>query len=115
MFIESPHLAYIQRAEAAANTENLRQTFEGFQSVPRSFGGNKGFEIRMWNVNETWHTPWFHKNQEESYYEEDTFYNLVLDVPDDIQEQVGIGSLVIQLEVDTREEEGWEEEVVYWI
>ena len=36
---------------------------------------------------------------------------MVLELPDDIKDLVGSGSLIIELEVDTREETGWVEEV----
>ena len=40
-------------------------------------------------------------------------YKITLLFPSDLVEQVGNGSLVIQLGVDMRKEEGWQEEVVY--
>ena len=38
---------------------------------------------------------------------------MILEFPPDLSEQVGSGSLVILLEVGTRQEEGWREEVRY--
>ena len=40
------------------------------------------------------------------FYEHDQRYIYRLDFPSDLEEQVASGSLVIDLEVDTREEEG---------
>ena len=114
LFIESSHYDFIRSMVAAANSENIKQTFDGFQSVPISYAGNRGFEIRMWNNNGTWHTPGFGEEQEKSYYDEDKYYRLVLELPKDFYEKIGSGTLVIQLEVDTREEEDWQEEVEYW-
>ena len=44
-------------------------------------------------------------------YTADQAYKITLSLPHNIQELVGSGSLVIKLEVDTREEEGWNEVV----
>ena len=99
---------------AVANQENMIQTLRGFLSVPRPYAGKRGFEIRMWDHNGSWHTPWFGEEHDPNYYEEDKYYNLVIDIPKNLSVQIGSGSLVIQLEVDTREEEGWQEEVSYW-
>ena len=41
-------------------------------------------------------------------------HKVVLEFPPDLSEQVGSVSLVVELEVDTREEEGGREEVTYW-
>ena len=65
----------------------------------------------MWNNNGTWHTPWFGEEHDKSYYEENMQYLVSLQIPLNLSEQLNGGSLVIQLEVDTREEEGWQEEV----
>ena len=48
----------------------------------------------------------------EEYHKEDRDFHVVLELPDDIKEQVGSGSLIIDLEVDTREDEGWTEQVL---
>ena len=47
----------------------------------------------------------------EEYYKEDREFHMVLELPDDIKDRVGSGSLIIELDVDTREETGWIEEV----
>ena len=114
IFLESSHQKYIRTMVAVANQENMKQIFGGFLSVPRPYAGNIGFDIRMWDNNGSWHTPWFGEEQEPNYYEEDKFYNLVIDIHNNLSAQIGSGSLVIQLEVDTREEEGWQEDVSYW-
>ena len=44
---------------------------------------------------------------------EDKDYDIALELPDDIKDHVGSGSLAIELEVDLREEEGWQERVQY--
>ena len=57
--------------------------------------------------NGTISTPWYGEDFVEAYYEEDRDIHMVLELPDDIKEQVGSGLLVIELEVDTREERCW--------
>ena len=39
----------------------------------------------------------------------------MLEIPDEVKAQMGTGQLVIELEVDTRQAEGWEEEVQYLV
>ena len=65
----------------------------------------------MWNLNRTITTPWFQKDYVEEYYQEDKEFLMILELPDDVKDQVGSGSLKIDLEVDIRDEKGWVEEV----
>ena len=104
------HDDFIRSMLATANQANLRQMYEGFQSTPKP-DPEGGFKVRMWNNNGTFETPWYWGEYNKAYYKEDKQYRVILDLPKDIGQQVGSGSLVIQLEVDTREEEGWKEEV----
>ena len=64
----------------------------------------------MWNLNGTITTPWFGGDFVREFYQEDRDFLMVLELPDDIEDQVGSGSLIIDLEVDTREEQGWFED-----
>ena len=65
----------------------------------------------MWDLNGTITTPWFAGDYVEDYYLEDREFLFIIELPDDIKDQVGSGSLIIDLDVDTREESGWVEEV----
>ena len=65
----------------------------------------------MWNLNGSITTPWFGEEYVEEYYKEDKDFLMVLEVPDDIKYQVGGGSLIIDVEVDIRDEEGWVEDI----
>ena len=47
----------------------------------------------------------------EEYYEEDKEFDVALELPVDIKEQVGSGSLSIELEIETRDQDGWKEHV----
>ena len=58
-------------------------------------------------------TPWFRGNYEGNYYKEDRHQQFEIQISDNLKEMVGNGSLVIKLEFDTREEEGWKEVVTY--
>ena len=90
---------------------NLDQVFEGFHSLPIPYVNANGLKTKMWNLNGTITTPWFQSNYVEEYYKEDRDFLMVLELPDDIKDQVQGGSLILDLEVDTREEKGWFEEV----
>ena len=63
------------------------------------------------SLNGTVTTPWFEEDYAEEYFQEDKNFLLVLELPKDIKNQIGSGSLIIELEVDTREEVGRVEEV----
>ena len=57
-------------------------------------------------------TPRFGGDFVEEYYKEDKDFLVILRLPGDIRDQVGSGSLVVKLDVDTREEMGWIEKVI---
>ena len=114
IFIRQPHQEYIKTMLAVANKGNMRQIFAGFQSVPRPNAGTNGFKIRMWNNNGSWHTPWFGAKYDSNYYKKDIHYNLEIEIPQELSSEITSRSLVVQLEMETRDEEGWQEEVVYW-
>ena len=113
LFLEPSHSNYISKMLAIANPENMKENLEGFQSVPRTYRGNKGIEIRMWNNNGTWHTPGFMEEWNPNYFKEDIDYFAVIEFPNDLNEKIRYGSLVIELDVNTKEEEGWQEEVTF--
>ena len=113
IFIEPSHQEHITSMVEVSNPENIKDTFHGFQSIPKPDLVSGGFKVRMWNNKGTWHTPRFGKKYDKNQYEDDKSYTAILDFPEDISDHIGPGSLVIQLEVETREEEGWQEEVVF--
>ena len=47
----------------------------------------------MWNRNGTITTPRYQEDFVEEYYKEDRDFHMVLELPDDIKDQVGSGSL----------------------
>ena len=91
---------------------NLDQALRGFHSLPTPYNDANGLKIKMWYLNGTITTPWFGGDFVQEYYQEDREFLMVLELPDDIKDQLlGGGSLIIDLKVDTREEQGWFEEV----
>ena len=112
IFLEPSHQMFVNQMEATGNTENLRTIYEGFQTFPKPNG--KGIlETMMSNNYGEISTPWFGETVQEDYHKKDRKLQFELEITKNLINQVGSGSLVIELEVDTREEEGWQEEVVY--
>ena len=111
LFMVPQHREYAQRMMDASNTENFEQVYQGFQSVPRPYGN--GFYIATWQNNGSVHSPKFGEEWSEEMYETNMQYQVVLEFPGDMEELVGEGRLVVELEVDTREDEGWQEWVEF--
>ena len=111
IFIEQTQKEYTKTMLAISNIGNMNEVFQGFHSLPKPNKGSNGLEIRMWNMNGTITTPWFGGDFVEEYYQQDREFAMVLKLPNDINDQVGGGSLIIDLEIDTREETWWVEEV----
>ena len=99
----------------AANPNNLRQVFSGFQSVPKPYGKD-GFEISAWDSNGNLESPRFGQTFRKEDYQGNKEIHFVLDYPygSKLDSLLGQnGSLVVGLEVDTRQANGWTEEVSY--
>ena len=106
------HEEYIRIMVAAANKENLNDVYEGYQSIPEAFIGNSGFRTEVWRTKGSWHTPWYKEDLQPKYYTEDRIHHFVLNFTH-IAKEVGEGSLVVQVDVDIRNKQGWEETVTY--
>ena len=78
-----------------SNLGNMDQVYQGYHTLPKPL--QNGFEIKMWNLNGTITTPWYGGEFVEEYYKKDQDYHMVLELPEDIKDQVGSGSLVIEL------------------
>ena len=111
MFVVPEHREYVEKMLAATNLGNLEEVYRGHQSIPRPYSGS--FRIETWDTTGSIHSPRYGEQWEEEVHEEDIHYQVVVQLPEDVVEQVGGGRLVVELEVDTREEEGWEEWVEY--
>ena len=99
-----PHEESIKYMLATANEENLEEIFGGFQAFPKPYN-TTGVEVRFWNDKGTITTPWFGQTYNETYFKTDNEYHAVLEFPENLDEYIGDGSLVIELEVDIREGE----------
>ena len=113
IFIKPAHIEYMEQMLDTTNVRNLDQVYRGFHSLPKPITQD-GLEIKMWNLNGTITSPGYGGEFVEEYYKEDRQSHLVLELPDDIKEKVGSGSLLIELEVETRKESLWDENVVMY-
>ena len=111
IFTEQAHKEYVKMMSATQHMGNMDQVLKGFHSLPTPYNDANGLKIKMWNLNGTITTPWFGRDYVEEFYQWDRDFFVVLELPDGIKDQVGSGYLIIDLEVDTREEQGWLEEV----
>ena len=105
-------LEFADNMLAAANPANLEATYRGYQSVPKPDGPN-GFEVKVSGIEGSIKSSRFGEAYSEDHYKTDRTAHVVLDLSDVVKE-IGSGTLIIELEVDTRQgEEGWREEVEY--
>ena len=110
-FVNIGHLTFVDKMLNAANPNNLGQVFSGFQSVPKLYG-KAGFEISAWHSNGNLESPRFGQTFRQEDYQGNREIHFVLDYK--LESLVGSnGSLVVDLEVDTRKENGWTEEVFF--
>ena len=65
-------------------------------------------------LGESVYMPGWGKPFHEHWFQTDYVFKATLKVSDEIRDQVGNGSLIIRLEVDTNQEHGWVENVRYW-
>ena len=107
-FTKPAHEEYVSAMLMAANPGNLKQVFQGYQSIPQPIG-NKGFMTFLWNRTGKHQTPDFGGEYDEGFFKADREYQTVLQLPDDMAEQVGGGKLVIEIEVNTMEEVSYRE------
>ena len=110
LFLEEAHMEYVRKMTSSSYMGNRDQILQGFHSLSKPLNSTNAFEIRMWNSNGTITTPWYGGDYVEEYKEGKEMH-VVLELPDDIKDQVGSGTLIIEIEVDTREEAGWFEEI----
>ena len=114
-FVNIGHLTFVDKMLNAANPNNLGQVFSGFQSVPKLYG-KAGFEISAWHSNGNLESPRFGQTFRKEDYQGDKEIHFTLDYPSGIKLDSLLGqngSLVVGLEVDTRQANGWTEEVSY--
>ena len=112
LFVYSPHEDYARNTIEATNLANIRQVFEGYQSIPTPYHGS-GFEVQTWKPNGSWQTPGYQEEFDASFYKESKQYRFVLQLPQNLAEEIGSGFLKIEMEINTRQGKGWHEFVTY--
>ena len=110
--IEPSHQDFIQVMQATVNPGNVRKTVKGFHTFPKQ-DENGRLEVMMSNSYGEIQTPGFGEEYDKDYYKENRNLNLEIIISGEFKASVGSGLLVVELEVDTREEEGWQEVVAY--
>ena len=112
IFLKSSHNYFTHSMLVLVNPDNVKRMFEGFQSVPSKYS-HTGTEIRVSGKEGSIESSGFQGIFDEASFKDDKLLHLILEIPDDLKEQMGSGTFVIELEVDVRKAEGWEEEVFY--
>ena len=92
LFVYSPHEDYARNTIEATNFANIRQVFEGYQSIPTPYHGS-GFEVQTWKPNGSWQTPGYQEEFDASFYKESKQYRFVLQLPQNLAEEIGSGFL----------------------
>ena len=85
--------------------------FMNYQSVPLQ-DGDDGFKVKVNGLNGTIQSPRFREEYVENDYKADRTFHVELDLSV-IEKTIRKDTLVIELEIDTRQAEGWKEEVSY--
>ena len=110
--MEASQRDYIKKMVAISNLGNMDQVYQGHHSLPKPYK-TSAFETKMWNLNGTITSPYYGGEFVEEYYKKDREIHIVLELPHNITSVVRSGSLIIELEVDIREDQGWVEEVFH--
>ena len=111
-FIKPQHLEFVDDVLAVSSPVDLWQMYLKFQSVPQPYE-DFGFKTALWNIQGSTSTLGFGKNYDQKYHKSDRAHKVTLNLPYNVAELVGSGYLRVDLEVDTRKEEGWEEWVEF--
>ena len=102
-FVEAPFQEHFDRLLSQVNPENLENLFRGYQSIPKMTDENVT-ETLFCSLNGTFHTPWFGGDFEKTFFESDQQHRARIEFPENLKEEIGSGRLVIELEINTREE-----------
>ena len=105
---------FAQNVLAVTNPENIESLHKGYQSFPSVYGDD-GFEIKVGGIKGTITSPRFNQSYTENEFKSDRNIHVILDMKLALQNimEYGQGQVVIDIEVDTREEEGWTEWIEY--
>ena len=108
--VKTSTLDFASNVLATTNPENLESLSKGFQSFPSQY--EDGFEIKVGGVEGSIKSPRFGESYHKNDFKVDKSIHIILDLQPAIQNP-GTGTMVVELEVDTREEDGWVEIVKY--
>ena len=109
----SAAIEYAESMLAVSNPANLESIWKGYQSIPKQYG-NDGFEIIFQSINGSIRSPRYGMEYHENDYKADKFIHIILDLSP-VLHLIGNGMLVVNLELDTRQLEGWHESLEYTI
>ena len=102
--VKTSTLDFAANVLAATNPENLERLSKGYQSFPSQY--EDGFEIEVGGIEGSIKSPRFGEIYQENDFKTDKSIHIILDLQPAIQNP-GTGVLVVELEVDTREDGGW--------
>ena len=109
--LKTSTLNFAENMLEVTNPANLEKLYKGYQSFPSKY--EDGFEIKVGGIEGSIKSPRFEESYQENDFKVDKSIHIILDLQPNIQ-NAGTGVLVVELEVDTREEKGWEETVAYY-
>ena len=109
--VEKPQTHYAQRSLDLIKYLDLRSIYDGHMSMPTPYGPY-GLEVHVSNSQGS--IQFGYRNEfDETFYKDHQEFHAVLQFPENLADQVGSGSLIIEIAADTQVVEGWEEYVEF--
>ena len=102
------------RYQAGAQVSGRNKSMTGFRLNWR-LENTPVLEAKIDKLGKMVETPRFGGNIDPKFFTADHVFKMRVQFPENLLEQLGNGSLVMQLEVDTREAKTWDEEVHFWM
>ena len=106
-FMKKDHNQYVSIMTAITNGKNIREIYIGLQTVPFHVGKH-GFKMKFSSIDGEIVSPWFGEKVNKRHYQVNCSYDYILEFPDANMANIlgPTASLVIELTVNTREEDG---------
>ena len=108
-FIRRIHIDHVSLLLTTIETSDLRKVFAGHQTMPRQYGSN-GLEVISESYKGSVQTPNFKGHYDEAAFGASGNFRFSLDTQHLLSES---GSLLIEIEVETKNQTGWNDEVVF--
>ena len=108
-FIRRIHIDHASLLLTTVETSDLRKVFAGHQTMPRQYGSN-GLEVISESRKGSVQTPNFRGHYDEAAFRDSRTFRFSLDTRNLLLES---GSLLIEIEVETQDEIGWNDKVVF--